>query len=195
MASFFLVVAVLFAVDLVSWFRMGALRRGTIPRAPNPPKHPECPSSVATFLASMAGLAAAAWGAVATAEGHRSVGGLLVMAGLFIAVAGSVGRVTGIRAGAEGFVVLFARRQPFTASWTEIAALRPPRSPVGGWRVTNIRGDRWTLMPSDLLGHEALLDMIIVRASLRFDGRSWSLYPAWRGIRVPARSGIGVKKR
>jgi len=177
MASFFFLVSILLAVGLGSWIRTAPIRRGEILQARDPPGRASDSSSAATFLAAIAGVAAAAWGAIAAGEGQRTVGVFLVAAGLFIAAAGSVARVAGLRAGAEGFVVLFARRPPFAASWIEIAALRPPRSPLGGWRVTNLRGDRWTLMPSDLLGHEALLDLIVVRASLRFDGRSWSRYP------------------
>jgi hypothetical protein len=178
MASFFLLVGILVAVGVASWTRTAPLRRGKIPQARDPPGRASVSSSAATFLAAMAGVAAAAWGAIAAGEGHRIVGVLLVAAGLFIGAAGSVARVAGLRVGADGFVVLFTRRPPFAASWTEIAALRPPRSPLGGWRVTNLRGDRWTLMPSDLLGHEELLDLIVVCASLRFDGRNWSRYPA-----------------
>lgn len=102
----------------------------------------------------------------------------LIPIGIFITVAGSVARVTGLCTDDDGLVVLFARRPPFRACWSELRALRPPGSPLGGWRLTGVRGGHSTLMPSDLFGHEEQLEAIVIRAALRFDGRIWSRDPA-----------------
>jgi hypothetical protein len=172
MISFFLLVAVLLAVGVVSWFRTGPLRRGAIPQARDPPETSS--TSLATYLASMAGVAAAAWGAVVSVGGGQRTAGIpLVVAGLFIAVAGSAARVAGFGASALGLEVRFARGPRFGASWTELESLGPPRTPLGGWRLTTVHGVRSTLMPSDLLGHEDVLVLIVHRAGLRFDGRRW----------------------
>jgi hypothetical protein len=178
--GFFLVVAALLAVDFVSWLRTRPLRRGAITQACDPPGNTSLVSSRTTLLATLAGMAAmASGGVVATASGGVAEGGPsfigipLVAVGLFIAVAGSVARVTGFRARDDGLVVVFARRPPFRAPWAEVLSLKPPASPLGGWRVADARGARSTLMPSDLFGHEDLLVLIVRRAGLRFDGRLW----------------------
>jgi hypothetical protein len=92
---------------------------------------------------------------------------------LFVAITGSVARVTGFHLGQEKLVVLFAGRPARSVAWSSLLALRPPASPFGGWRLTDARGTRWSLMPSDLFGHEEILELIVVRARLRFDGRAW----------------------
>jgi hypothetical protein len=189
MASFFFLVAAILAVGLVSWFRTAPLRRGTVPQARDPPAEVSCSTSVATLLAAMAGVAAAIWGAVTAGEGQRTTGVLLALAGIFVGIAGTVARVVGFRATAEGLVVLFARRKAFAAPWREIAALRPPLNPLGGWRITTVGGGRTTLMPSDLLGTEALLDLIILCAGMCFDGRTWSRDVSEPAVPEPPRTG------
>jgi hypothetical protein len=170
--SFFLIVAGLVSIGLLSWFRTGAIRHGTIPRAREPPGKARCSSSRATFLAALAGVAAMAWG-VGTAEGNSIEAATLIAAGLFIAVTGFVARVTAFRADDDGFRILFARRPGFGSPWSDLRALKPPATPLGGWRLTDVRGTGRTLMPSDLIGHEELLGLIVVRSGLSFDGRLW----------------------
>ena len=90
--------------------------------------------------------------------------------GLLVAVSGVVGRVTAVEATSDGMVVRHSRRRPFKLAWSDVRELRQPRWPLGGWRVIGRSGSR-TLMPSDLLGAEWMLDAIIDRAGLRFAGR------------------------
>jgi hypothetical protein len=178
MASFLVVTAGLVALDLVSWHRIAPVRKGRIIRARDPPSDAFSFScSRATFLPSVAGVAAMAWGLawIHPAGGGAFLLGLLqVAAGAFIVVAGLSGRVTGVRADRDGLVVTLARRPPFRASWDELQALVPPASPVGGWLLVDGHGKRSSLMPSDVWGQEDLLERIVVSAALRFDGRGWS---------------------
>jgi hypothetical protein len=97
----------------------------------------------------------------------------MIAGGAFIAVAGSVARVTGIRVTDDALVISFAARPPLLRRWTDICGLWPPATPVGGWRVTVAGGRGATLMPSDLFGHEEVLALIVRRGRLRFDGRKW----------------------
>ena len=128
---------------------------------------------MATFLPSLAGMAAVAWG-VGGIGRNRPQALALMSAGLFIAFAGLIARVTGVRADRQSVVVTKARRRPFRARWPELRALTPPANPLGGWRLEDVCGNRTTLMPSDLWGHEGFLRLIVLRADLRFDGRRWS---------------------
>jgi hypothetical protein len=120
---------------------------------------------------------------------------ILAATGAFIALAGWVARVTGLRADDDGLIILFARRPPFGVSWSEVRELKPPTSPVGGWRLTDARGVRSTLMPSDLFGHEELLETIVVRAGLQFDGRIWSWNATGAPGEGPTVSGLIPRKR
>jgi hypothetical protein len=178
MATFLLMTAVLVSLDLVSWFRTASLRRGANLRVRDPPNDAFMfSSSRATFLPSVAGLAAASWGLalVQPAKGLAFVLALvLVAAGTFIVVAGLVARVTRVRADRDGLVVTLARRPPFRASWDELQALVPPATPLGGWRLVGRCGKGPSLMPSDVWGHEDVLELILVRTALRSDGRGWS---------------------
>jgi len=177
MASFFLVVAGLLTIGLASWFRTRALRHGATPQARDPPHTTSFSTSSATFLAALAGITAIAWGASSWAE-HLIEAVPLVVVGTFIAVAGSVARVNGIGADEAGLAVRFARRAPFHPPWSALRELVPPASPLGGWRMTAVPGARCTLMPSDLFDHEELLETIVVRAVLQFDGGIWRKEPA-----------------
>lgn len=176
--SFFFVVASLLVVGVVSWRRTRALRRGVMSQAPDPPAALSFSSSGTTFLAFLAGVAAMAWGAATAAEAvtaaEASIEAVcLATAGLFIAVAGWVGRVAQLQAGRDGLLIVFARRRPFSAAWPDIRAMEPPGTPIGGWRLTTATGIRSTLMPSDLFRHEEVLHLIALRADLWFDGRMW----------------------
>ena len=112
-----------------------------------------------------------AWGACWAALGHASAW-LLIASGLFATISGCRSRVTELRVGATGLVIGYAHRHPFSADWRDCSALVPPRSPLGGWRIEARSGAR-TLMPSDLLGHECMLAVMVGRSGLRFDGSRW----------------------
>lgn len=169
--GFFFLVAGLVAIDLVSWQRTRPVRLGTASSGAVEAESPSFRSSRSTQLAALAGLAASTWGAT----GARSVATALpiVAGGLFIAVAGSVARVTMIRVGQDELVVFYAGRPPRATRWTEIRGLRPPGTPVAAWRLTADGRKGPTLMPSDLFGHEEVLALIVDRSGLSFDGREW----------------------
>jgi hypothetical protein len=107
---------------------------------------------------------------------------VLAAGGLFVVGVGLAARVTGLMANGSGLVITYAARRPYGMAWEECDRLVPPRSPLGGWRVGKVQGSR-TLMPSDLMGHEDVLDVIVRRASLRFDGRVWATAPGWSDVR------------
>jgi hypothetical protein len=128
-------------------------------------------SSKTTLLAAMAGAAAVVWGATAAGRPLEAIP--LIPGGAVVGIAGSIARVTRIRFGNDHLEILFAVRRSFIASWSDIRSLRPPGTPLGGWRLTMACGAQTTLMPSDLFGHEELLGLIVRGAGLRFDGRAW----------------------
>jgi hypothetical protein len=182
--AFFLLVSVLLGVGAVSWRRTSTLRRGSIPQARDPPGCASFSSSRTTLLAALAGISAAVWGgAIAVWGGATRVALLfevvpLIGVGLFIAIAGAVARVTGFHLDQERLVVFFAGRPARSVAWSSLLALRPPAIPFGGWRLTDAGGSRSTLMPSDVLGHEEILELIVVHAGMKFDGRTWK----WAGL-------------
>jgi hypothetical protein len=129
-------------------------------------------ASATTFLAASAGLTllvialtpprAPWWPSVA-----------LAVVGLFVAVAGVAGRVRGFEVRQGAIVVRYAAPRAWAVSWHDCRELRPPRLPMGGWRVATTDGGRRTLMRSDLLGNEWVLAAIVQRAELSFTGRAW----------------------
>jgi hypothetical protein len=118
-----------------------------------------------------AGVAALAWSGAA-GFGPRGIHVVLALGGALVAVSGFAARVISVEVAGCGLTVRYAARRPFERSWSDLHTLRPPRWPLGGWRVVGDSGSR-TLMPSDLLGAESLLDAIVHGASLRFSGREW----------------------
>ncbi len=184
----------LLAVDLVSWRRTRPMRRGTplaappgMERGPGPPRTAPADggcTSLATTLAAAVGAATAlAGGSLAPGRPLRAA---LAAAGAFVAAAGVVWRVTRIEWDERHLRVGYAGRGPRIVAWGQLTALRPPRSPLGGWRLETGREGRHAgpvLMASDLLGHEAVLAAAILHAGLRFDGRSWSRPNAGAGGR------------
>ena len=96
----------------------------------------------------------------------------LVMVSAFVAAAGFAGRVTRLRLDHTGLIVHYAWRPSFELRWHDVAAVVPPRWPLGGWTMTNQIGRR-VLMPSDLWGQEAILEVFVARAGLRFAERAW----------------------
>ena len=137
-----------------------------------------------TLLAALAGISAAVWGGVISVWGGATPVDLrlfeaasLIGVGLFVAIAGSVARVTGFHLDQERLVVFFAGRPARSVAWSSLLALGPPASPFGGWRLTDARGTSSTLMPSDVFGHEEILELIVVHGAMRFDGRTWKRTP------------------
>jgi hypothetical protein len=171
--AFFLLVSALLGVGVVSWRRTRTLRRGSIPRAQDPPGCASFSSSKTTRLAALAGVSASVWGGAAAVDLRVVEAVPLIGVGLFVAITGSVARVTGFRLGQKELVVLFAGRPARSVAWSSLLALRPSATPFGGWRLTFACGARWSLMPSDLFGHEEILKLIVVQGRLRFDGRAW----------------------
>jgi len=157
------------AIGLVSWRRTKSLRSGRRARSQRLPVH--APTSRLTALAGWAGIAAALWGGISLTD-HAVLGLALLAGGGFIVLAGFWARVTAIEGSPAGLSIRYARRRAFTATWPECRALRPPSTPLGGWRIECVRSAR-TLMPSDLWRHEHVLDSIVRAAGLRFDGRAW----------------------
>jgi hypothetical protein len=89
-----------------------------------------------------------------------------------VAFSGFTARVGSLDVAGGGLTVRYAARRPFEVSWSDLRELRPPRWPLGGWRLIGEAGSR-TLMPSDLLGQEWVLHAIIDRAGLRFGEGAW----------------------
>jgi hypothetical protein len=160
----------LLAIGMKSWRRTGPLRHG---RASPPQGRPRShhTTSRATALAGLSGGTIVLWGACSAAMGHASAC-LLIAYGLFATVSGCRSRVTELRVDATGLVIGCAHRHAFSADWGDCSALVPPRSPLGGWRIEARSGAR-TLMPSDLLGHECVLAVIVGWGEFRFDGSRW----------------------
>lgn len=165
-AVFFFWCAALALIGLVSWRRTAGLRRGYLgSRAPPTPA--SIPTSWVTHIAGLAGVAAFAWGV------SLAPSGLVILAGgAFVAFAGFRSRVTRIETCPRGVTVAYALKRSFHLSWRDLVALRPPGTPVSGWRLLGRRGAR-TLMPSDLWGHEDLLRSAVAAAGLDFVGGRW----------------------
>lgn len=162
--------AVLLALGLASWRRTRRLRGG-MPVLFASRIRIAARSSPATWLAACTGASIWVWGALSIAEGLR-LGWLPLIGGALVSVSGFRRRVTAVAADDRGLTIRYQAAMPFTASWTACQGLRPPRSPLGGWRI-QAGGAATTLMPSDLWGHEELLDAVVDSALLRFDGRAW----------------------
>lgn len=140
-------------------------------RVPPPPGPVRLASSPTTFLAAGAGLSALATSALAGGTAPAVRAGLAIAGGVAL-VEGLRGRVTGLTRRRASLLVRYAGRRPFPIRVRDLVEVRPPRWPLGGWRVRTSAGAR-TLMPSDLLGHEVVLGALIAAAALRFDRGAW----------------------
>jgi hypothetical protein len=190
--------ATLATVGLSSWRRTRPLRRGETAALP---LHPDTPAgggrtSRVTYAPAIAGVAIVAIGCLAAASRARPllvVG--LATAGVTVAISGLSGRVTAIQTRPQGLVVRYAQRGPFALPWGQCEAVRPPRWPLGGWKIERADGATRVLMPSDLRGLEWVLAACIDGAGLRFDGKAWGRATgsarAWTRPRAPARGGRG----
>jgi hypothetical protein len=160
------------ATNLVVWRRTVGRRRGRSP----PPRHSSIGSvwavtSRVTWLPGTAGLGTAGAGLLAL-ERSWVVGGALAAWGTFIAASGFGGRVAGLEIADTGLTVRFGHRPSFTLAWADCTELLPPRTPFGGWKFVG-RGSFATLMPSDLIGLEWVLDEAVRNSRLQFGERTW----------------------
>jgi hypothetical protein len=158
-----------------SWARTTNLRKGQVGGfhpAPGPP--PAGRTSPVTYAPATAGVAITWMGYVAAASG---AGPLLVfalsIAGATVAISGLAGRVTAIMVVPGGLVVRYAGRHAYTIAWGECASVRPPRWPLGGWRIERTDGAARILMPSDMHGLDWVVPAAVRRAGLRFEGGRW----------------------
>jgi hypothetical protein len=159
-------------VDAVSWRRTRGLRTKRKMGERLPEISAVSRSSPTTYLAACAGAALLATG-LTSIDGVVWPSLCLAVAGLFVLVTGLAWRVRGFRYNGEVLVVRYAMRPSWVVPLGACRELRPPRLPVGGWRVRTADGGR-TLMPSDLLGNEWVLTAIVARAGWSFDGRTWA---------------------
>ena len=90
----------------------------------------------------------------------------------FVLLSGIAARVTGLAVGPRGLLVHRALLPDRLTGWSEVRRLTPPRTPLGAWRIVTA-GETISLMPSDVLGAEALLAALVAQAGLSFDGRRW----------------------
>jgi hypothetical protein len=97
---------------------------------------------------------------------------LLATVGGAAAASGFRSRVTSVEVRDGGLLVRYRGRPSFVASWDRCRALLPPRWPPGAWTIVT-EGGRRRLMPTDVLGQERVLDILVARSGLRFDRRSW----------------------
>ena len=97
---------------------------------------------------------------------------VVIAASTFVAASGFRSRVAALDVRGAGFRIRYAARRDVFCSWSSIGSLVPPRTPLGAWRVITSVGTA-SLMPSDLSGHERVLDAMVALAGLEFEGRSW----------------------
>ncbi len=124
--------------------------------------------AVAGATLGLAGGASLAW----PRAGRSPVVYVCIVAGILVTEVAIRKRVTSIELGPGAMTVLYARSPPSRLPWSGLRALRPARWPLGGWRFVS-NGHELTLMPTDLWGLELVLELVILTAGLRFDGRAW----------------------
>ena len=170
-AGFVGCVTALLLVDLAGWRRSGPLRRGGEPRSAHGSTLQRAGrTSSATLLPAGAGLSALAWSAVGPAPPVLRF--LLAAGGLVVAVSGVASRVVALEVSPGVLTVRYAVGSPVALPWTEVTSLRPPRWPLGAWRVIGSpRG--CSLMASDLLRAAWALDAVVHGAGLRFAAGAW----------------------
>ena len=158
------------AIDLVSWRRTASLRSGQPSFTKSSPRG-RLRSSSATFLAALGGTLALAWGVGALAA-RRLEATPFLLAGAFVVATGLTSRVTGIDVDGAGLRIRYAAKRSHFVPWASLRSLYPPRTPLGSWRVDS-GSNSVSLMPSDLFGHERVLDVAVILAALAFDGHAW----------------------
>lgn len=94
---------------------------------------------------------------------------------LFVALAGSARRVAGFAVTGEGLEIRYATGANVMLAWDGLEQLEAARTPIGGWSIRRRDGPPVTLMPSDLIGNERVLQEAIRRGYLtRVGRRRWS---------------------
>lgn len=178
----------LLAVGLASWRRTRALRTGSVPLVV-PVRALGGRSSPTTHLAAMGGLFVTALAARRILAGAKPVGPWVALAaiGCFVLYSAVRSRVRSIAASADGITIRYARGRSTTMAWSDCRGLRPPRTPMGGWRLARPSGVV-TLMPSDLLGLEAVLASVVVLGGLAHESGRWSRPGCLTGL-IPRRWG------
>jgi hypothetical protein len=171
-AVFWALMTALGIVGWASWRRTTRLRKGTSPDQPAS-KPDIVRSSRTTFLAAATGASVAIAGGLSVARNPPNPIALVVSAlGVWILAGGLWSRVAGFETFGSGLVLHYGRRHSFRVIWAECRSLRPPRWPMGGWRLATEGGSQ-TLMPSDVLGNEWMLEHVVRSAGLSFYGRKW----------------------
>lgn len=132
-------------------------------------------SSPTTMLAGWAGLGLMGMAVAGTVPGRGAVLARMALgtAGLLVAWTGFASRVVGLEVRPDGVVVHLRTGRPFLYRWVDARRLVPPITFIGGWRLVGASGSR-TLMPSDLLGHEFVVDLIVARTGMTRAGRIWT---------------------
>jgi len=113
---------------------------------------------------------------------------VVVLGSAVAATDGVVSRVAAVGLSPGAFEVERAVARDQVARWTDVRELRPPRTPLSGWRILSTTG-RISLMPSDLFGAENALGEIVRRSSLEFRLGRWRRPGGARGPRDTARPG------
>jgi hypothetical protein len=174
--------AALVVVDARAWRRTRRLRSGHAPRVGAVPTSARLVDDVArssrsTFLASGAGLCLLGYGS--TVRGGRpATAAIIAITGVFVTVAGVGWRVSALGVRHEGLTI---RRFNHVAllPWGAITRIEPPRSFLGGWRISSPGGVQ-VLMPSDVLGNEWWLAHAIRAGGLCFSEGAWQRGPPAR---------------
>ncbi len=165
-------VVALWLAGFVVWIRTRHLRRGAVrvPAARFPAR-----TSATTLIPGLTGILVMLAGAGLLRAGRTGAAPwIVVAAGGLVGGSGFRARVTRVEVQDRGLLVRYTGRRSFVASWERCRALLPPRWPPGAWTIVTDR-NRCRLMPTDVLGQERLLDLLVARSGLRFDRRTWRL--------------------
>jgi hypothetical protein len=161
---------ILWGAGVVVWVRTRHLRRGTaeVPAGSFPAR-----TSATTLIPGLTGVMVMLAGIGMIRSGRGGVvPWALATAGTLVGGSGFRARVTRVEIHPQGLVIRYRGRPPFEAPWGTCRALVPPRWPPGGWTIVTRHGRR-RLMPTDVLGQERVLDLVVARSGLRFRRRRW----------------------
>jgi hypothetical protein len=161
-------VLALLLTGLAGWRRTAALRAGELPRPCG--RGWRASSSRTTWLAAGAG--ALGLGLAGAADWAPTVRAGAALASGFVLGSGVAARVTGIAPCPGGVLVRRAMLPDRPALVADVREVVPPAWPLGAWRVLG-SGRPVSLMPSDLLGAEGALELVVAGAGLRFDDGRW----------------------
>jgi hypothetical protein len=167
----------LVAVGARSRARMrGRLRRGGSEGLAGVPR--QYRSSPTSLLAGWAGVGLMGMAVAGTVPGRGAPLARVALgtAGLLVAWTGFASRVVGLEVRTDGVLVHLRTGRPFVYRWVDARRLVPPITFIGGWRLVGATGSR-TLMPSDLLGHEFVVELIVARTGMTRVGRVWTRRP------------------